>query len=52
MGCSAQIECERKHIICEQRKSVVYDLRMGWKSVYTVKDGRWMAADEVSWAWL
>src|SRR5271165_2604399 len=29
MGCSAQIECERKHIICERRKSVVYDLRMG-----------------------
>jgi hypothetical protein len=41
MGCSAQIECERKHIICERRKSVAYDLRMGWKSVYTVKDGRW-----------
>ena len=42
MGCSAQIECERKHIICERRKSVAYDLRMGWKSVYTVKDGRWI----------
>jgi hypothetical protein len=22
IGCSAQIECERKHIICEWRKSV------------------------------
>jgi hypothetical protein len=33
MDCSAQIECERKHIICERRKSVAYDLRMGWKSV-------------------
>jgi hypothetical protein len=42
MGCSAQIERERKHIICEWRKSVAYDLRMGWKSVDTVKDGRWI----------
>jgi hypothetical protein len=24
-----QIECERRHIICERRKSVAYDLRMG-----------------------
>ena len=32
----------QKHIICERRKSVAYDLRMGWKSAYTVKDGHWI----------
>jgi hypothetical protein len=29
MGCSAQIECEWQHIICERRKSVSYVLRIG-----------------------
>jgi hypothetical protein len=37
MGCSAQIECERKHIICERRKSVGYDLRMG-NPVYAIDE--------------
>jgi hypothetical protein len=35
MGCSAQIERERWHIICERRKSTGYALRMG-NSVYAI----------------
>jgi hypothetical protein len=35
MGCSAQIEHERWHIICERLKTVGYALRMG-NSVYAI----------------
>src|SRR5580704_17866530 len=45
MSCSAQIECEREHIICERRKSFGYDLRMG-NPVYAIDE---FPDDDLPW---